>query len=230
MLLSLIYLLSMLVFCISGTLFDADRGGRDDRNVAIRDVSPTTIPVLPADITQVSFAQSSMVTTLAPQAVICAISSIQAGNTSAAIRHRHFRRSTWAVADVNDTLVTPDPANCTVAYAGKVISLCNTTIPPLGDMPITISDCDQEITFRTDHGQATLRGGFQQMQTTKYVATWSDVVTGVPTGIVKAEVCGDSGSCNTFNERWDTRAVVVASTTTSTVHINTIITGVGSRW
>lgn len=168
---------------------------------------------------------SQVVTSLEPQATICPITA-SSGLGPSPIKRQVSQPSAWPLLSPNGSLITPDSSPvCTVAYARKVLSLCNTIITRLGDLPITVTDCEQKITFRTGHGLLTLRGGPQELQTTNYIAPWTDVVTGVPHGIIQAEVCGGSW-CQTYNERWETSAVVVKSTTTSTININTILAGV----
>ena len=72
----------------------------------------------------------------------------------------------------------------------------------------------------------TASNGTVGVSTTKYVAPWNAVITGVPTGVVEAEICDLSGNCITAIESWGVQTLDVVPTQPGTININAVITGV----
>ena len=116
--------------------------------------------------------------------------------------------------------------SCSTYYSATVTPICHTTITPLGNSPITITDCEQIVTFSTDHGYTLFNNRTLVSQTTKYLAPWDSVVTGIPQGVVQAEVCQQDGSCVTYHELWSVKEVMVTLTSTRTLEFSAVVTGV----
>lgn len=124
---------------------------------------------------------------------------------------------------------TPVRSSCSTHYSLTVTPICRTTITPLGNFPITITHCKQNVTFSTDHGATLIDNRTLVSKTTKYVARWDSVVTGLPQGVVKAEVCQQNGSCLTYHELWGVGEVMVTLISTRTLDFSAVVAGVRSR-
>lgn len=91
---------------------------------------------------------------------------------------------------------------CSTIYSPTITPICHTTLTPLGAPLILITACLQNVTFSTDHWHTT-SGSETTSLTTKLFANWDAIATGVPTGPVWAEICGDGSACETVTETWD---------------------------
>ena len=98
--------------------------------------------------------------------------------------------------------MSPSTPICSTIYSPTVTPICHTTLTPLGAPPIPITACLQNVTFSTDHWHTTSASQTTSL-TTKLFANWDAIATGVPTGPVWAEICGDGSACETVMETWD---------------------------
>jgi len=121
---------------------------------------------------------------------------------------------------------TSPNSGCSTHYSSTATPICHTNITPLGNFPIAITDCKQNVTFSTDHGYTLVDDRTVVSKTTKYVAPWDSVVTGVPQGVVQAEVCQQDGPCTTYHEVWGVKVVMVTLTSISTLDFSAVVTGV----
>ena len=115
---------------------------------------------------------------------------------------------------------------CTTIYSATVTPICHATLTPLGGLPITIRQCQEHVTFSTDHGYTVNDYGDVDVFVTKYHAPWADVVTGVSQDTITAEVCNEDGECSTNLQSWGITSVEDIWTSTSTVSLSTTLTGV----
>jgi hypothetical protein len=116
-------------------------------------------------------------------------------------------------------------SKCSTQFYPVITPACHTVLTPLGGLPITVSNCSQYVTFSTDHGYTIVDNRTVVGLTTMYAAPWDEVVTGVPGGVVQAEVCGD-GNCTTYQEYLRVQSSEVPVTATSTVDFTATVTGV----
>ena len=125
--------------------------GADSQSGERETVSPTAdFPGIPP---AVAVNQTLIVTSFEPQATICPIDV-----SSSFAKQPALQPSQHLSTSASDDSISAGSPMCTVAYARKVASLCNTIITRLGDVALTVTDFEQKITFRTDHGLASLRG------------------------------------------------------------------------
>ncbi|MCJ1376120.1 hypothetical protein MMC20_007360 [Loxospora ochrophaea] len=116
-------------------------------------------------------------------------------------------------------------SSCTILYSPIITTECQTTLTPLGGIPIPISACDQNITFSSDLGYKFMSGHIATL-TSQYVADWRNVVGGVPDGPVEVDVYNSGSFYTRFYEVWDVRTVMTTATTTASININTTVPGV----
>ena len=174
--------------------------------------------------------QNQWITSFQPQLVLCPLAG---PDVALRATPTPVKRQLLAPSYIyNTSSVLPGTAVATVCstiYSPTLTPICHSTLQPLGGLPITITDCTQDITFSTDHGLASGSGnhaGRTELLTTKYHARWSSVTTGVPKATVTADVCRSNGDCTTYLERWGTRALEAVSTRTSTIRVSEVVSGV----
>lgn len=168
---------------------------------------------------------TQLVTFYTPEFTVCPIRPVGSGYSLLAVQGAQNDTATPPYSNSSG----PPTTTCSTHYTSAVTPVCRTTITPLGNFPITITDCKQNVTFSTDHGCTLLKNRMLVSKTTNYVAPWDSVVTGVPQGVVQAEVCQHGGPCTTYHELWGVRVVMVTLASTSTLEISAVITGV-SFW
>ena len=110
----------------------------------------------------------------------------------------------------NATVSTSYLSSCSVSYTATTTQICHATLSPLASPVIPVTDCEQQITFSTDHGYTVVPGNRTadvQGLTSYYAARWDDIATGVPQGGIQKEVCSTAG-CRTEWEAWSTGVVL----------------------
>ena len=168
--------------------------------------------------------QSQTVTSYIPKLTACPISSSVSGS-SFARRQLQPSAPTFHFPNLSTT-AEPKPS-CSVLYSPTVTPICYTTLTPLGDIPITVSDCTQSVAFKTDYGLYTPANATSPVVVpTTYIAPWDSVISGAPKGLVEASICPLNWPCTTLTETWYTQIFEAATTSVSTVDINTVVTGV----
>ena len=187
--------------------------------------------------------QSQVVTLYTPELTVCPIQSThQSSATAGATRlsgtiplntlpkalvfgKRQAKTIALSYSFSNFSTNTSPTPSCSTLYSSTITPICYTTLTPLGGIPILATACDQNITFSTDIDVTTVNSRVG-LFTTKYAAPWQSLVAGVPTGLVEAAVCNESGSCSTSYESWGVQTTEISRTVVKTVDINTVVSGV----
>lgn len=105
-------------------------------------------------------------------------------------------------------------------------------LSPLAAPLITVTECQQSVTFSSQFGYALASGisaPTVETITTYYVAPWSELSVGsVPTNGIVAQICssGHSRDCSTKDEKWDTQLSEYTQVTRKTITVDTTIVGV----
>ena len=131
--------------------------------------------------------------------------------------------SSTDTAGVETARVILDSNGCQTLYSALTTSYCSTTIKPAGMLPVSITDCNQWITFSSQRlggcsstsMPAPSSSGAADGPVAFYVVHWYDLVQGDIPNQVQVEDCLPKSTgldCVTSSESWD----VVSSTTTST--------------
>ncbi|MCJ1236094.1 hypothetical protein MMC14_004071 [Varicellaria rhodocarpa] len=165
--------------------------------------------------------QSQTVTSYIPELTVCPVSS----NTGSPVVKRQPLPTapTFQFPNVSTTAeLTP---SCTVRYSPTITPICYITLTPLGGIPIIVSDCTQSIAFKTDYGFYMPANATAILVPTTYLAPWNSLISGVPKGLIQASICPSSLPCLTLTETWFTEVFEAATTSISTININTVITG-----
>ncbi|KAI1617325.1 hypothetical protein EDD36DRAFT_160305 [Exophiala viscosa] len=144
--------------------------------------------------------------------------------------------------DVATARIIFNPDGCQTVYSAKTTSICSTTIHPAGSLPVTVTDCNQWVTFSSNalYGcsstvsataaantdTATLASSTSSGPgpsitdpTAFYVAHWYDLaqLPGIPS-VVEVEDClplSAGVSCLTSSESWSVVESTVIQTGTS---------------
>ena len=118
-----------------------------------------------------------------------------------------------------------DSNGCQTIYAPAYTAICRTTVKLIGIPDVTVSECDQMVTFSSNNIGCASTTDAEPITTsagtglptitptahagTYYAAHWVDVARGgVPAGNVVVEECEDAAAatmgvaCETFTERW----------------------------
>jgi len=132
---------------------------------------------------------------------------------------------------------------CSTVYTATETTVCATTITGLASK-ITVSECDQAVTFSSEFGYAleTARpvtvDGFEttpppriRSKVTYYAAPWHSITLGQPPSDVDTKICTflDNGEleCLHYEEVWQVNVVTLTSTSTSQVDLTTTVSGPG---
>ena len=171
--------------------------------------------------------QSQTVTSYIPKLTACPISSpvIESSLVRRKLQPSASASASTLLFSNLSTTAEPQPS-CSVLYSPIVTPICHTTLTPLGGVPITVSDCTQPIAFKTDYGLHTPANATAVLVPTTYLAPWNSVISGVPKGLVEAVICPLNLPCTTMTETWYTQTFEAATTSISTVDINTALIGV----
>lgn len=133
--------------------------------------------------------------------------------------------------------------SCSVSYMSTTTQYCHTNLSPLGAPEISVTQCDQSVTFSSEFGYKVLPANAMteptfvnqkitlysawvlQTLTTYYVAAWSDINPGaVPAGPLGVVICSKD-VCSTEWEVWET-GTAPSQRMTSTFNIVATATGV----
>jgi hypothetical protein len=147
--------------------------------------------------------------------------------------------------------IPPGQGTCTTIYSPTVTMVCATTLTGIARL-YTVSNCNQEITFSTDHGYilvtpspttSTQGAGTNatavlitpaptiQTLTTYFMAPWTDLssANGAAPTDVTHKICttyaNNTDECIVEFYVWQTSLVTVAATTTTAVNLTTTIAG-----
>jgi hypothetical protein len=177
--------------------------------------------------------QGQWITTYQPEVTYCPLPTSNIGPSPA---KRQLFVPLYNATNISSNLPTAvyrPTSTCSTLYRASITPICRSTLRPIGGLPITVSKCDQDVTFSSDHGITTdFTGGRANVRvlTTKYHATWSSLLTGVPSGTVTADVCDSYGKCTTYLERWGVSSTPVVTTSTSIVSVYQTASGVSYSW
>ncbi|KIW88774.1 uncharacterized protein Z519_10821 [Cladophialophora bantiana CBS 173.52] len=120
-----------------------------------------------------------------------------------------------------------DKNGCQTVYSTKTTTWCSTTVQPAGMLPVSITDCDQYVTFSSQklYGCSTTSGACSlslsaPLDTNEsvvfYAAHWYDLIQGPIPNIVEVQDCASIGwNCITSSESWDVVTTTIASIGTS---------------
>lgn len=193
--------------------------------------SPNAAPV---EIT----AQSQVVTTFRPEATWCVGAPIALMPVSGP---PYFNQSTEF-----ETLAA-GTGFCETAYVAEKSTVCATTLTGIASK-ITVTDCDQEITFSSECGftletptpvattnfsLVTPAPTVKRMKTF-WVAPWQSLTLGSTPSDVDIKVCTildddeESMECTRYQEVWEVIVVTQTLTTESDVQLTTTVTGPGT--
>jgi hypothetical protein len=141
-------------------------------------------------------------------------------------------------------IVTAGAPRCETAYVPTNTTVCATTLTGLASK-VTVSECDQEITFSSDCGftletpapvtsdsSLITPAPTVKRMTTYWVAPWQSLTAGEAPSEVDIKVCtvqeDDSLECLLYREVWEVFVVTKTITTHREVHLTTTVTGPGT--
>ncbi|OAG10452.1 uncharacterized protein CC84DRAFT_1256285 [Paraphaeosphaeria sporulosa] len=141
-------------------------------------------------------------------------------------------------------VITAGTARCETVYVPTETTVCATTLTGIASK-ITVSECDQEITFSSECGFTletptpvtsdssliTLAPRVKRM-TTFWVAPWQSLTAGEAPSDVDIKVCtaqeDESLECIHYREVWEVFVVTKTVTTHREVQLTTTVTGPGT--
>ncbi|PSN69822.1 hypothetical protein BS50DRAFT_456781, partial [Corynespora cassiicola Philippines] len=137
------------------------------------------------------------------------------------------------------------PMSCETVYVPIATTVCATTLTGIASK-ITVSECDQEITFSSECGFSletptptgsnnytlvTLAPTIRSMLT-YYLAPWQSLTTGGTPSDVDIKMCTVLGSgkleCSCYREVWEVVVVTETMTTQRHIQLATTLTGPGT--
>lgn len=106
-----------------------------------------------------------------------------------------------------ETLTETGIDGCSTLYTPATTPFCHTTLSGMGQIPITVTECTQLVTFSTssDSAAATASGIIMGDKRTYFLAPWQVIALGVVPSNVTVEDClfGQGGEeCSTSTESW----------------------------
>lgn len=127
-------------------------------------------------------------------------------------------------------IATVSVIDCTTFYSTTLTPICHTTLHPLGNVPVIVSDCAQHLTFSSEQGLSTRvdqPSAQCALATTIYVAKWDQFTDhDVPQGTITAKVCGTaSNDCTTSYESWRRKSLEATKTSLVTMQWDSVVTG-----
>lgn len=194
----------------------------------------------PIAITQ----QSQLETSFVPQYTLCALPP-QAIFPLTPLPTMSTMSTPWSNYS---TSIPPGNGSCTTIYSPTQTMVCATTLTGLVEK-YTVSKCDQDITFSTEHGFVLARptavepisssalatiptitpAPTVQVLTTYYLAPWQAVTAGIAPSDVDLKVCAlytnGTEECIHQYEVWHTSLITESATRTSSVNISTTLHG-----
>jgi hypothetical protein len=183
-------------------------------------------------------AQSQVITSFLPEATWCVGPPIALIPISGP---PYFNQST------EYETVTGGTAFCETAYVATQTTVCATTLTGIASK-ITISECDQEITFSSECGftletptpTLAATANFSlitpaptvKRMTTFWVAPWQSLTAGNTPSDVDIKICtlkdDESMECIRYQELWEVVVVTQTVTTPRDIQLTTTVTGPGT--
>jgi hypothetical protein len=130
------------------------------------------------------------------------------------------------------TVILADPSvriilgdnGCQTLFTPTTTAICSTVLPIGGQVPISVTDCGQWVTFSSSPvcGGATVAAPSGTAETTAYfLAPWYEIALGAVPATVQVQTCSafghsTSSNCVTASESWSVRTVTVPSTLVQT--------------
>ncbi|KAF2440542.1 hypothetical protein P171DRAFT_435335 [Karstenula rhodostoma CBS 690.94] len=153
-------------------------------------------------------------------------------------------RAPYLNQSVEYEMITAGTARCETAYATTETTVCATTLTGIASK-ITVSECDQEITFSSECGftletptPVTSNSSLitpaptVKRLTTFWVAPWQSLTAGEAPSDVDIKVCtaqeDESLECLRYREVWEVFVVTKTMTTRREVQLTTTVTGPGT--
>lgn len=141
-------------------------------------------------------------------------------------------------------VVTAGTGHCETVYVPTEVTICATTLTGIASK-ITVSECDQEITFSSECGftlktPTPVTSDFSlitpaptvKRMTTFWVAPWQSLTSGNTPSDVDIKVCtvqeDETLECIRYREVWEVLVVTKTVTTNREVHLTTTVTGPGT--
>ncbi|KAH7119843.1 hypothetical protein B0J11DRAFT_71404 [Dendryphion nanum] len=185
------------------------------------------------------FTQSQVVTSYIPEVTWCIGPPIALVPTSTISGPPYSNSSTLYSTSIAGT------GSCETVYAETATTVCATTLTGLGSK-ITVTSCDQEITFSSECGftletpSPTLRN-FTALITpapavkrmmTYWLAPWQSLTLGETPSDVDIKVCtilnDDEQECRRYQEVWEVVVVTQTMTTERQIRLTTTVSGPGT--
>ena len=163
--------------------------------------------------------QFQVVTSYVSEFVLCPLTSTRSGPSP------QIQTAPGTQTFSNTSLI-----QCSTFYSPTVTPICHSTLIVPGGFPLVVTECEQNITFSTRDGYASVSDSGQKV-VTRFVAPWEALTTGVPQGLVEVNVCEDNkesedGGCATRYESWSVGLNNMLETVTNMVDFSTVINGV----
>lgn len=182
-------------------------------------------------------AQSHVITSFAPEMTWCVSPPVQFVPISGA---------PFPNVTVNFMAIAAGTGSCKTVYAPVETTVCATTLTALASK-VTITDCDQEVTFSTECGfsletptpTSTMNGSSLitpaptvRRLFTFYLAPWQSMTAGEIPSDVDVKICKvlDSGDleCSRYQEIWEIVMVTTTLTTTHPIAFTATLSGPGT--
>ena len=130
-----------------------------------------------------------------------------------------------------ETLTETGVDGCSTLYTPVTTPICHTTLSGMGQIPITVTDCMQLVTFSTssDCAAATASGIVMGDKRTFFLAPWRVIASGVVPSNVTVEDClfGQGGEdCSTSTESWTLTTETLDVPVTRSIEFQGSIVGV----
>lgn len=181
-------------------------------------------------------AQSQVITSYIPEMTWCVAPAVFA---YALTGPPYLNASTSYVQSFEGT------GSCETSYAPLQTTICATTLTGLGSK-ISVTACDQEITFSTEYGftletptptttdssSLITPAPIVKRSTTYWLAPWQALTAGDTPTDVDVKICSalddDNMECTRYQEVWEVVVVTSTSTTQRTIQFSTTVTGPGT--
>lgn len=130
-----------------------------------------------------------------------------------------------------ETLTETGTDGCSTLYTPATTPYCHTTLSGMGQIPITVTECTQLVTFSTssDCAAATASGIVMGDKRTYFLAPWQVIALGVVPSNVTVEDClfGQGGEeCSTSTESWTLTTETLEVPVTRSINFQGSIIGV----
>jgi hypothetical protein len=113
---------------------------------------------------------------------------------------------------------------CQTLYTPVTTAICSTILPMGGQLPISVTDCGQWVTFSASPvcggaAMAAPTGAVEMMA--YFLAPWYEIASGAVPAIVQVQTCSSldlsmSSSCVTASETWSVSTATMQSTVVQT--------------